>query len=70
MHVVGHQDVGMDRAAVLLSAFAQTVEVEEVIFLGEEGRLSIIAALDGVLGTSTKCKRDLRGMGGAVCFPL
>jgi len=36
----------MDRAAVLLNAFAQTVEVEEVIFLGKEGRLSIIAALD------------------------
>jgi hypothetical protein len=49
MHVVGHQDVGMDRAAVFPSAFTQTVEVEEVIFLGEEGRLSIIAALDDVL---------------------
>lgn len=49
MHVVGHQDVGIERAPVLASAFAQTIEVEEVIFFGEEGCLSIVAALDDVL---------------------
>lgn len=48
--MVGHQDVGMDRATVLPSAFAHTVEVEAVVLLGEEGRLPVIASLDDVLG--------------------
>jgi len=39
----------MDRAAILASAFAQTVEVKEIIFFGEERCLAIIASLDDVL---------------------
>ncbi len=50
VHVIGHQHVGIDRAAILACRIKQAVEVEPVVFLGKEGGLPVIAPLDDVLG--------------------
>jgi hypothetical protein len=48
MDMVGHQRIGMNRAAAIASRFFQPMEVALVVFLGEEARLAIDSALNDV----------------------
>ena len=49
MHVVGHQDIGMDGAVPIASRFLEPVEVAVIILFGKETRLAIDSALHDVL---------------------
>lgn len=48
MHVVGHQRVGVQRAAGLRERFAQPVQIAVIVFFGEEAGFAVVAALDDV----------------------
>jgi hypothetical protein len=48
VHVVGHQHVGVDGAAVLLSLFFQRVQIPPIVLLSVETGRAIIPALDDV----------------------
>jgi hypothetical protein len=50
MNVVGHPHIGMNKQPVLLRSRNQCIAKELVIRLDSENRLSIIAALNDVLG--------------------
>jgi hypothetical protein len=50
MHVIGHQHVGMHRAAETAREFAQMGQVEAVVLFGEEAHRTIVAPLDDVPG--------------------
>lgn len=54
VHVVGHQYVGMDRAAFTPGDFIEIAQVASIIVGGEEARLAIVAALDHMLCDSGK----------------
>lgn len=49
MHVIGHQYMGMDAAGVRGRGFLQSTQIAAIVFLGDETRLAIIAALHDVL---------------------
>src|SRR6266850_2069053 len=48
MHVIRHQHVRVDRAAIVLGVAPQPVQIEPVILLREEARRAVVAALDDV----------------------
>src|SRR5579872_2976369 len=48
MHVVGHQHIGMDQAAILGRGVAKPVAIPCIILLAKENRRAVIAALDHV----------------------
>lgn len=48
--VVGHQDIGVHRAAFTTGDLAQILQVPYVVDLREEAGTTIVAALDDVLG--------------------
>ena len=48
MHMIGHQDVGVQRAFGLAERLTQPMQVAAEVFLGEETRLAIVAALHNV----------------------
>ena len=50
MHVIGHQAIGVQRAARLRAELAQIGEVNQPIALGVEARLAVIAALSYMQG--------------------
>jgi hypothetical protein len=50
MDMIGHQDIGMDGDSVFSGGFAQAFQVEPVIVVCIEAGLTIVAALDNVLG--------------------
>ena len=45
MDMIGHQRIGVDRAAMLACGSSQPVEVDPVIAVVEKDRLSVVAAL-------------------------
>ena len=47
--MVGHEDIGVDRALVLPRSLRQAIEVEAIFFFRKEARLPIVATLDDVL---------------------
>jgi hypothetical protein len=49
VHVIRHQDIGMDGAAFAQCDVPEIGTVAEIVRIGEEARLSIVAALDDVL---------------------
>jgi hypothetical protein len=48
MNVVGHQRIGMYRAATSASRLFQPMEITVVILIGEKTRLAVDAALNNV----------------------
>ena len=48
MHVVGHKRVRVQRTFCVLQGFAQPMKVGEVVVVGEEARLAVMAALHDV----------------------
>lgn len=50
MHMIRHQDVGMNRASGALRALLQLVEVISVVDIRKEAGLAVVAALDDVQG--------------------
>jgi hypothetical protein len=52
MHVIRHQDVGMNRDVMAACRFLQLGEIAGVVRGLEEARLAIVAALDDVLGNA------------------
>jgi hypothetical protein len=56
MDVMGHKHAGMDAACVLKRCFLQTARISAVVFLGDEARLAVVTALDGVLWNADEFK--------------
>ena len=50
MYVVGHQDVSMDSALILLGRIDQTFVVKMVVLIACEYRLPIVTPMNNVLG--------------------
>jgi len=48
-HMVGHQYISVDLAIIFARCVNQAIEVEAIVLLGKEGRLTVIAPLDNVL---------------------
>src|SRR5229473_3788611 len=48
MHVIGHQHVRVDRAAIVLGVELQPVQIEPIILLRVEARRAVVAALEDV----------------------
>ena len=48
--MVGHQYVGVDKASRLGAVFLQPFQIKEIIVLGKETGLPIVASLDDVGG--------------------
>jgi hypothetical protein len=48
--VVGHQDVGVDHASFPLRSLLQFLQVPDVVDIGKEAGLAVVAALDDVWG--------------------
>jgi hypothetical protein len=59
MDMIGHQHIGMDGAAMLLGTFVEPVQVDGIIFVVEERRLTTIAALDDVSGDARQIEARL-----------
>ena len=49
MHMVGHQHISVNLATLFARCVNHAIEVEAVVLLGKEGRLTVIAPLDNVL---------------------
>src|SRR5450759_2722210 len=47
--MVGHQYISVDLAIIFARCVNQAIEVEAIVLLGKEGRLTVIAPLDNVL---------------------
>lgn len=52
VHVVGHQYIGVNLAAVAQRDFPEVLQIAMPIGIGEEAGLAIVAALDNVLGNA------------------
>jgi hypothetical protein len=50
MDMVGHQHIAMEPAVIFATGVGQFFQVKPVIVLSEEHILTVIAALDDVLG--------------------
>jgi hypothetical protein len=46
VHMVGHQDAGMQRTAAVEGGFAQDVEINEVIVCRGEAGKAVVSSLD------------------------
>jgi len=49
MHVIGHQDIGMEFGVIFVQGFPKIVQVTMVVFDGIKTEFPIIAALDDML---------------------
>ena len=63
VHMVGHQRVGMDHAALAPCHVAQFAAIAEVVGVGEETGLAVVAALDDVLRNTGKIDAQWTGHG-------
>jgi hypothetical protein len=54
MHVIGHQDIGMNTAIEFTSAFLQIIVITPKILPSIETGLAVITALDDVLWNTNK----------------
>ncbi len=52
VHMVGHQSVGMERAAAFVERLAQPVQVSGVVLLAEEAGLAVVPTLHNVQGNT------------------
>lgn len=59
--MVGHEGVGVERAAFLLQGLAQPVEVDLVILFAKEARLAIMPALHDVQGNAIEMDAGAAG---------
>ena len=64
--VVGHKNVGVDRATFARCDFPQFVGVAGVVDLVEETGLPIVASLDHMLGNAGRSSLGCRGMSTSV----
>jgi hypothetical protein len=48
MHMVRHEDIGMDAATGLAGVFGQPFKIEAVVLVSEEASLAVVSALDQV----------------------
>ncbi len=49
MHMICHQDIGMNRKFMELCSLLQTIQIEMVVIACRKDRLTIISPLDDVL---------------------
>ena len=68
MHVIGHQHIGVQPASSRCQDFAEPFEVDEVILIGEETGIAILAALDEV-DVGSRDTTTGTGVSIAVSFP-
>ncbi len=66
MHVVGHQDIGVDRTAVLMSSLLEAVQVEGVIRRLKEAGAAVVATLQHMLRDTGKVEGGRRAIGQVV----
>jgi len=64
MHMIRHQDVGMNRASGALRALLQLVEVISVVDIRKEAGLAVVAALDDVQSNAEKSDAGAARHGG------
>ncbi len=50
MHMIGHQDIGMDMALEFVTGCLEVFLVTRIVLLSKETRLAIIPSLNDVLG--------------------
>lgn len=50
MHMIGHQDIGMDQAAPPVRGLGKPAEIGAIVVVGEKDGLAVIAALDDMGG--------------------
>ena len=66
VHMVGHQDIGMDLAAPAAGGLGEPPEIGPVVVVGEKDGLAVVTALDDVGGDAGKEEAGLaRHWGGA-----
>jgi hypothetical protein len=46
--MVGHQDIGMNRAGVTPGSLPQTLEIQAAVAVGEKARATVVPSLDDV----------------------
>ena len=63
MYVVGHQHIGVNRAACLVGIFLEPVQVEALVLIGDEADLTVIASLDDMQGDMGECYAGTAGHG-------
>ena len=61
MHVVGHLDVGVQRAAGGFASLAQPFSVGEVVVLGEEAGVAVMSPLNDVQGKTWEMNAGATG---------
>jgi uncharacterized membrane protein len=62
VHVVRHEDVGVDSAIEPVRHVAQCIEITAVVLLGVEAGGAVVAALDDVPGDPAMVRRARRGI--------
>jgi len=60
--IIGHQDIGMNQAAMLLSLFTPGIEIAPIIIFGIETSRAVITPLDDVPGNAGIARRVRRGI--------
>lgn len=59
--MIGHQDIGMNSATLLLRTFVEPAQVGSVIVVTEERGLTAVAALDDVRGNAREIEAGFAG---------
>jgi hypothetical protein len=54
MHVIGHQDIGVDGAAVLVSGTPERVEIKGVVRYVKKAGMAVVATLQDMLWDAGK----------------
>ncbi|MGH8191878.1 MAG: hypothetical protein ACREP2_10575 [Rhodanobacteraceae bacterium] len=62
MNVVGHQHVGVDGTTTTTGGFQQIAPVSDMVSVGKEARLPVVAALDDVLRNAGEIEAGKRAM--------
>lgn len=66
MHVIGHQCIGVQGAAVLAERLVQPVQIGEVVLFGKEAGRTVVAALHNVQGNAVEVNARAPGHDGIV----
>jgi hypothetical protein len=61
MNMVGHHDVGVYAAVVMLGGLPEIAEITMMVVITEEARLTVIAALDDVHGNARQTEAGFAG---------
>jgi hypothetical protein len=67
MHVVGHQDIGVQPAVIPVGGLPEIIEITVIVAVTIEARLTIVATLDNMLGNAGKIETRLSCQGPPPC---